>query len=84
MMEILKMEIETNLLEKKIECQDWVLGNYWTNSNLLLLSDNRTNKYLPSLRRWNTKDNRKNMDHEMWNYKEKALIRTSLNNRKMR
>ena len=35
------------------------------NSNLLLLSDNRTNKYLPSLRRWNTKDNRKNMDHEM-------------------
>ena len=83
-MEILKMEIETNLLEKKIECEDWVLGNYWKNSNLLLLSDNRTNKYLPSLCCRNSKDNQKNMDHEMWNYKEEALIRTSLYNRKMR
>ena len=78
------MEIETNLLEKKIECEDWVLGNYWKNSNLLLLSDNRTNKYLPSLRRRLSKENKKNMDAEMWNYEEEASIRTSLNNRKMR
>ena len=30
-----------------------------SNSNLLLLSDNRTNKYLPSLRRRKSKDNLK-------------------------
>ena len=35
------------------------------NSNLLLLSDNRTKKYLPSVCRGNSKDNQKNMDYGM-------------------
>ena len=34
------------------------------NSNLLLLSDNRTKKYLPSLSRRNAKPNQKNMNHK--------------------
>ena len=45
-----------------------------TNSKLLLFSDNRINKYLPSICRRRSKDNQKNMYHGMWNYKGEAPI----------
>ena len=45
------------------------------NSKLLLFSDNKTNKYLPSNCRSMTKDNQKNVNHKTWNYSEKALVK---------
>ena len=57
------------------------LGDYEIikiNVKLLLFSDNRTNKYLPSFRRRNSKDNQKNMNNETWCHREQASMKDTL------
>ena len=48
------------------------------NSKLFLISDNRTNKYLPSLCCRISKDNQKNMNHETWSHREQASMKWKL------
>ena len=45
------------------------------NSKLLLFSDNKTNKYLPGIFLFMSKDNQKNMNHKTWNYSEQDLVK---------
>ena len=48
------------------------------NSKLLLILDNRTNKYLPASICQITKPNQKNMNQKTWKHREEASIKNML------
>ena len=52
------------------------------NSKLLLILDNRTNKYLPASICQITKSNQKNMNHKTWKHREEASIKNMLKQQK--
>ena len=73
--------------KKSTRQKDWMLrlADYEIikiNSKLLLSSDNKTNKDLPSRSRKYTKKNQKYMNQNTWNHREQASVNTKLKQQK--